>query len=164
MSEVSNSRGVRAAGRHNVVINDKELTTCDREPLQYIGAIQGRCGHVLTLDSPSGKILAHDAEIDAIPWLKAGAIQRDSEMRSNLIGGFLKDWVPLEVHEVVVKLMQDITKLKSQRNFQFQSINGSAFAITVSVASENYSTVGVEIEEMDPHDVSHQCLPIFVES
>ena len=51
-------------------LTEKELSECDREQLHLIGHIQGKSGHVLFISYPSGKILACDARIRAIPWVR----------------------------------------------------------------------------------------------
>ena len=51
-------------------ITEKELSECDREKLHMIGHIQGNSGNVLFISFPAGKILACDARIRAIPWVR----------------------------------------------------------------------------------------------
>ena len=51
-------------------LTEKELSECDREKLHLIGHIQGNSGNVLFISYPSGKILACDARIRSIPWVR----------------------------------------------------------------------------------------------
>ena len=51
-------------------ISEKELSECDREQLHLVGHIQGGSGHVIFLSYPSGQIIAADAQVRAVSWVR----------------------------------------------------------------------------------------------
>ena len=51
-------------------ISEKELSECDREKLHLLGHIQGDSGNVLFFSYPEGRILAADANIRNISWIR----------------------------------------------------------------------------------------------
>ena len=64
----SSSKSGRPVQRNE--ISDNELSACDREKLHLVGGIQGDAGHVIYLRFPDGQIIAADAQIRAVPWVR----------------------------------------------------------------------------------------------
>ena len=54
----------------NIKISAKELSECDRQQIHLLGHVQGGAGHVLFLSYPKGEIVAADADIRNLPWIR----------------------------------------------------------------------------------------------
>lgn len=137
--------GNRAAGRaSDAIISQKELTECDREPVQLIQQVQSGCGHVVFVKQ-DGRIVAHDEQFGKVPWVTVSS--------DGYIGSQLEEWIPDDVLSKIRPVLDGLEIGKSERNFLFHSHDGIAFAISVSMAvAEIY---GIEIEEVDVMDVSY---------
>lgn len=51
-------------------ISEKELTECDTEKIHLLGQIQGGAGNVVFFSYPKGQIVATDAKIRDVPWIR----------------------------------------------------------------------------------------------
>jgi len=65
-----NGSSLKASGEERSLISDKELSECDREKLHLIGHTQGGSGHTIVITYPEGKILACDAKVCEVPWVR----------------------------------------------------------------------------------------------
>ena len=67
---ITTSTSTKGDAADRNLISDKELSECDREKLHLIGHTQGGSGHTLFVSYPEGNILACDANISAVPWIR----------------------------------------------------------------------------------------------
>jgi hypothetical protein len=136
---------------------DKELTECDRERLDFIARIQGGAGHLIFIEYPSGRILAHDRDIRKVPWIKEGN-ERCSDLpnsvEESLIDSDLASFCPEDLYEALLSDLRKLSVSSSPRTFRFYSHKDNAYAISVTSTASDYSIIGIEIEEIDSDQVS----------
>ncbi|CAB9512451.1 Phytochrome-like protein cph1 [Seminavis robusta] len=153
-------------------ISEKELSECDREQLHLVGHIQGGSGHVIFLSYPSGQIIAADAHVRAVPWVrKRGTmpLKRKGEFSSNnnnmdttemenksreILGAFLQYWIPFGLYQDLFEAIEGMKMAKSTRTFHFYKHKRKSYAITLSSTSRDCSVVGLEIEEVDGNEAT----------
>lgn len=161
------------------LISDKQLSECDREKLHLVGNIQDGAGHVLFFSFPEAKIVAADLSVWAIPWIRSSAdeaaavaasqagndekmqevgessdeMEDDGKVKLKdarlLLGLKIADCVPSELLEDIMEAIDSMEKAKSQRTFRFFTYEGESYSISVSSTKNDFSIVGVEIEEVD---------------
>ena len=161
------------AAREVEPLSRKELSECDREKLHLLGNIQGGAGHVLFVSYPEGRITAADAQVNSIPWIRQQGdsfSMKDDEPSSPravapdelpteensdhqgsraMLGTTLETWIPAKLHKDIWKTINGMIQAKSKRVFHFYSHAANSYAITVHATQDDYSCLGVEIEQLD---------------
>ena len=140
---------------------ESELSECDRIPLHFIGGLQANCGHVLFWQHPSGTIVASDALIHQLPWIRkcqdnerddsdpAAADDDLEHSRPSLLGDALQEWIPENLFKEIMDIVRDMRTDGSQRVFHFSTLTDhQTFAISLSTTSTDCSLIGMEIEHM----------------
>jgi hypothetical protein len=138
-------------------ITEKELTECNRERLDYIARIQGGAGHLLFIEYPSGRILAHDRDIRKVPWIKEGnetSADLPKLVEESLIDSDIASFCPEDFYEALFSDLGNLSVASSPRTFRFYSHKDKAYDISVSSTASDYSIVGIEIEEINSDQVS----------
>ena len=153
---------------------DIALTECDRFPLHHIDSIQANSGHVLYWRYPSGTIVAADALIHQVIWIrKHGSDKRNGKGESVaetavtpqpplLLGASLKDWIPEILYHDIMDIITGMVTACSQRAFHFATFDSQTFAFSISTTFSDYSLIGMEIEHVRPNDNSESFLNILV--
>lgn len=171
--------GLRAAGRHNQVYSEQELTECDTEPLERIGTIQGNCGYFFSFDTTTtsstvgGRVLAYSANVDELRQIVAqrnnnnsgvgggGDHRADASSSSSASPAtddnnntllLLSHWFPPQVCDTILELVNDMQTAQSQRTFHFESTLQLALSVS-TCAADDYTTIGLEVEIMEALNV-----------
>ena len=134
------------------LISEQELSECDREKLHLLGGIQGGAGNVIFFHNPNGKIVAVDADIYSVPWIKDLEKEDGSTDAEQIIGTRLQEWMPDDLYGNIFKSIQDMMVACSRRTFLFTKQCGGSYAISLSSTMEDCSLIGMEIEEIDDQD------------
>ena len=164
------------SGNHQPSKSDLEiaLTECDRFPLHHIDSIQANSGHVLYWRYPSGTIVAADALIHQVIWIrKHGSDKRNGKGESVaetavtpqpplLLGASLKDWIPEILYHDIMDIITGMVTACSQRAFHFATFDSQTFAFSISTTFSDYSLIGMEIELVKENDNSEIFLNTLV--
>ena len=166
-------RGKQVAGRFiNIPLTD-ETTQCDCFPLNHIERIQANSGHVLYWKYPSGSIVATDALIHQVTWIRkqdndksTGNWESESTTTDtppqSLLGDFLQEWIPENLYKEITCILKGMVTACSQRAFHFSSINNQTFAFSLSTTCSDYSLIGMEIEHVKASDNAESFLNTLV--
>ena len=130
------------------LIDQAGLSECDRLDLQYLGSLQGDTAHVVFISYPDCAVIAVDAKIKDLPFLK--------EVYDNdpVVGGCLQTYLPESIYNKVIKAIEDMQMRSLIREFVFAWDNGTFYSLTISTNSiKDYSTIGIEIEILDEMDL-----------
>ena len=155
---------------------DTELTECDRIPLHHIDSIQANSGHVVYWSYPCGSIVASDALIHQVKWIRKrddhesegkGGFEEDTtgtpdKSPPSLLGDSLHKWIPKILYDDILDVVRGMVTACSQRAFHFATFDNQTYAFSLSTTFSDYSLIGMEIEHVRPNDNSESFLNILV--
>jgi chemotaxis family two-component system sensor kinase Cph1 len=130
-------RWTETVGVKTLRVPDKELDECDRMQLQFLGKIQGLAGHVIFVKYPTSCIVAVDARIQDLDWIKT-----PKPSASAMLGTSLQSWIPADIFGVLLESMRQLKRDFLSRTFHFFMNH----AITVSTTSPGEDLISIEIE------------------
>jgi chemotaxis family two-component system sensor kinase Cph1 len=131
-------------GVKTLLITDQELDECDRLQLQLLRNIQGLAGHVIFVTYPTSCIVAVDARIQDLDWIKTpDETDVKNPSASAMLGTSLQSWIPADIFRVLLQYMRQLKRHFLSRTFHFLGNR----AITVSTTSPGEDLISIEIED-----------------
>ena len=128
------------------LVEDAQLSECDRINLEFLGSIQGDTANVAFITYPDSKVFAMDAKFKNLPF-----VQAKDEME--IIGKSLNDLLPEKITSKIEAAIQEMTKGNLLREFVFALQNDTCYSFCVSTNTPgDYKKISIEIEAFD--DVS----------
>lgn len=92
-----------------------------------------------------------DASQSKISSSNGGRINEDAR---NVLGLKLEECIPARLQQDILEAIDTMVKAKSQRTFRFFSFEEENYAISVSTTTNDYSTVGIEIEVIEDFEAT----------
>uniref|UniRef100_A0A7S3KZ31 histidine kinase n=1 Tax=Amphora coffeiformis TaxID=265554 RepID=A0A7S3KZ31_9STRA len=131
------------------LVEQAQLSECDRIDLNLLGNIQGDTAHVAFMTYPEGEVIAMDRNFHRLPFMKHF---KADDIQEQVIGGTIKEHFPEALHKKVTDAVEAMIEASHLREFVFYSDDTTATHLSVCVSTAtpgDYSILGIEMEILD---------------
>ena len=126
------------------LIEQAQLSECDRINLNFLGSIQGNTANVVFISYPDGEVIGVDANFKQLGFMQM--VDRNDP----LVGNLVQKYFPQAIHSKVMTAIQEMIQKSLLREFVFLWHDDVFYSLCVSTnVVGDYSIVGIEIETLD---------------